>query len=139
MISKFITAILFALVVSILPAAAASPKAIFAGKYDGITLMENVVGDRIFYSPVRFKISKSGVITGTAYNDDTAKLLTVKGSIGKVTSLFGVRFIGKASGTFSDGTKWTVEIEAQKGASGRVISGKARKGAYSGSVSLTDL
>ncbi len=135
---KFITAALFALVLTILPAHAGSKK-IFRGKFDGIASLENVVGDRIFYSPVRFSISKTGKITGTAYNDQTQQLLKVSGTIKKVKSLFGIRFIGNASGTFSDGTKWTAEVEANKGVSAKIISGKARKGAYSGTLSLTNL
>lgn len=136
---KLITAALFTLVLSISSVHASPSKKIFAGNYDGIAKLENVTGDYIFFSPVRFKISKLGVITGTAYNDDTGKLLKVKGKINKVKSLFGIRFIGKASGTFSNGTKWTADVEAQKGQSGKIISGKAKRGAYSGTLSLTNL
>ena len=134
---KLITAALFALVLTILPAHAS--KRMFKGNYDGIAQLENVVGDRIFYSPVRFNVNKTGKITGTAYNDATQKLLKVSGKIKKVKSLFGIRFIAQASGTFSDGTKWTAEVEANKGVTAKIISGKARKGKYSGSVSLTNL
>lgn len=136
---KLITAALFTLVLSISSVHAGGPsKAIFAGKYDGIAQLENVKGDSIFYSPVRFKITKKGVITGTAYHEDSDKVLKVKGKIGKVTSLFNIQFTGKASGTFSDGTKWTAEIEAQKGVSSKIVRGKARKGVYSGPLSLTN-
>ena len=136
---KSLAAALFALVLTVVPALAEPSKKIFAGSYDGIAEITNKIGDSVFYSPVRFKISKQGVITGTAYRDDTDKLLTVNGSIGKVTSLFNISFTGKASGTFSDGTKWTAEVEAQKGATAKGIRGKARKGAYSGTLSLTNL
>jgi hypothetical protein len=136
---KAITTVLVASAIAASPATAAPSKKIFSGNYDGITEIENVMGDSVFYSPVRFKITKTGVITGTAKNYQTGKLLTVKGKIGKVTAFFGIRFIGKASGTFSDGTKWTAEVEAMKGVSGKLIRGKARRGAYSGSLSLTNL
>ncbi len=131
-------AVLFALVLTMLPAHSSS-KAIFKGNYNGIASLETATGDRLFYSPVRFKISNSGQITGTAYNDDTQSLLRVSGSIKKVNSMFGIRFIGKASGTFSDGTKWTAEIEANKGVTAKAIRGKARQGDYSGTLSLTNL
>jgi len=135
---KLITASLFALVVSVSSVEAAPSKKIFKGNYDGIAVLENVTGDRIFYSTVRFKIDTNGKITGTAYRDSTAKVYTVKGSITKVKVLFGIRFLGKASGTFSDGAKWTAEVEANKGVSAKIIKGKARKGAYSGDLSLTN-
>ena len=136
---KILTAALFALIVAIAPAQAGPSKKIFAGNYDGIAQGENIVGDRIFYSPVRMNISKSGKITGTAYFDDTQQLLKVTGSIKKVKSLFGISFTGKASGKFSDGTKWTAEVEAQKGVSGKIIRGTVRRDGYSGALSLTDL
>lgn len=135
---KLITASLFALVVSVSSVEAAPSKKIFKGNYDGIAVLENVTGDRIFYSTVRFKIDTNGKITGTAYRDSTAKVYTVKGSITKVKVLFGIRFLGKASGTFSDGAKWNAEVEANKGVSAKIIKGKARKGAYSGDLSLTN-
>lgn len=118
--------------------AAESPK-IFAGNYDGITQIENKFGKSIFYSPVRFKITKDGTITGTALKTGNGKLLKVKGSIGSVSSLFGIRFLGKASGTFSDGTRWTAEVEAMKGVSAKGIRGTARRDGYSGTLSLTNL
>lgn len=136
---KIITSALFALVFTLAPAQAAPSKKIFAGNYNGIAELQNVTGDRIFYSPVRMKINKSGVITGTAYSGATSKLLTVQGSITKVTSLFGISYIGKASGTFSDGAKWTAEVEAQKGLSAKGIRGHVRKKGYTGSLSLTNL
>lgn len=136
---NLLTTAIFALVIAVVPAHAGPSKKIFAGNYDGIALLENAVGDRIFYSPVRMKISKAGNITGTAYHGDTAKLLKVKGSINKVKSLFGIRFIGKASGTFADGTKWTAEVEAQKGVSAKGIRGTVRRSGYSGQLSLTNL
>lgn len=138
---KLITAALFSLVLSITSVHAGPSKKIFAGNYDGITELENVKGDRIFYSPVRMKITQKGVITGTAYRDATGKIYKITGKIGKVKSLFGIRFIGKATGSFSDGTKWSAEVEANKGVSAKIISGKAkaRRGAYTGSVSLTNL
>lgn len=136
---KILTAAFFALIVAIAPAQAGPSKKIFAGNYDGIAQGENIVGDRIFYSPVRMKISKSGKITGTAYYDDTQQILKVTGSITKVKSLFGISFIGKASGKFSDGTKWTAEVEAQKGANGKIIRGNIRRDGYTGALSLTNL
>ena len=134
---KIITVALFSLVIAAIPAQAGPSKKIFAGNYDGIASLENIVGDRIFYSPVRMKISKTGKITGTAYNGDTQQILKVTGSITKVKSLFGIRFTGKASGKFSDGTKWKAEVEAQKGFSGKIIDGSVRRDGYSGSLSLT--
>lgn len=136
---KLITAALFTLILSITSVHAGPSKKIFAGKYDGITSLENVKGDTIFYSPVRMKITKTGVITGTAYRDATGKVYKVKGKINKVKVLFGIRYLGKASGTFSDGTKWTAEVEANKGVSAKIIRGKGKKGSFTGSVSLTNL
>ncbi len=135
---KLITASLFAMVISVSSVQAGPSKKIFKGNYDGIALLENVKGDRIFYSTVRFKIDTNGKITGTAYRDSTAKVYTVKGSINKVKDIAGIRFFGKAAGTFSDGAKWTAEVEANKGVSSKLIKGKARKGAYSGDLSLTN-
>ena len=136
---RSITTVLIASAFATAPALAAPSKKIFAGSYDGITEIRNDTGDTIFYSPVRFKIRRDGTITGTAKNHDTGKLLKVRGSIGKVTSLFGIRFTGKAAGTFSDGTKWNAEVEAMKGVSAKGIRGKARRGGYSGALSLTNL
>jgi hypothetical protein len=135
---KLIAAALFALVISLLPAQAGPSKRIFKGSYDGYTLLEDAKGERIYYSPVRVKISKTGVITGTAYNDATDQLIKVKGTITKVKVLFGIRYLGTASGTFADGTKWKAEIEANKGISGKIFDGKAFKGAFSGKIALTN-
>lgn len=130
---------LFALVSSLpLGQAAAPSKAIFAGNYDGICQIETVTGDSIFYSPLRFKISKTGLITGTAYNDKTKILSKVTGKINKVTVQYGMSYIGKASGKLSDGTKWAGNVNAVKGIADKYISGKASQGAYSGSISLTN-
>lgn len=136
---KLITATLLTLVLSISSIQAGTSPKVFAGKYDGITSMENVTGKRIFYSPVRFKIDTKGKITGTAYRDATGKVYTVKGKIVKIKTLFGIRYLGTASGTFSDGTKWKAEVEANKGVSAKIIRGKAVKSTYSGTVSLTNL
>ncbi|RYD34517.1 MAG: hypothetical protein EOP87_09035, partial [Verrucomicrobiaceae bacterium] len=76
---KLITAALFTLVLSVSSVHAGTSPKVFAGKYDGITSMENVTGKSIFYSPVRMKIDTKGVITGTAYRDATGKVYTVKG------------------------------------------------------------
>ncbi|MES2661467.1 MAG: hypothetical protein V4689_22805 [Verrucomicrobiota bacterium] len=135
---KLITAAVFALVISITSVQAGPSKRIFKGDYDGYTLMEDLKGNRIYYSPVRLKISKAGVISGTAYNDATDKLIKVSGSITKVKVLFGIRYLGTASGTFADGTKWKAEIEANKGVSGKIFNGKATKGRYSGEIKLTN-
>jgi hypothetical protein len=135
---KLVTAALFALVVSITSVQAGPSKRIFKGNYDGYTLMEDLKGDRIYYSPVRLKITPAGKITGTAYNDDTDKLIRVNGKITKVKVLFGIRYIGTATGTFADGTKWKAEIEANKGVSGKIFDGKAWKGRYSGDIELTN-
>ena len=135
---KLITAALFALVVTVLPAHAAPSKKIFAGAYDGYTLLENAKGERLYYSPVRLKISQSGVITGTAFNDATDKLIKVNGSITKVEVLFGIRYLGTASGTFADGTKWKAELEANKGVSGKIFDGKASNGKFTGRIALTN-
>ena len=136
---KLITTALFALIVTVIPAHAGPSKAIFKGDYDGIASLETVTGDRLFYSPVRFKIDRTGRITGTAYNTNTQKLLKVSGSIKKVKSMFGIRFLGTATGKFSDGAKWTAEVEANRDVSAKIISGKARKGKYTGTLSLTNL
>ncbi|MES2474292.1 MAG: hypothetical protein V4640_00835 [Verrucomicrobiota bacterium] len=135
---KLITAALFALVISITSVQAGPSKKIFKGNYDGYTLMEDATGNRIYYSPVRLKISPDGKITGTAFNDDVDKLIKVKGKITKVKVLFGIRYLGTASGTFADGTKWKAEIEANKGISGKIFDGKARKGSYRGEIALTN-
>ncbi len=135
---KYFAAIL-ALFLTLSVAQADNSKKIFRSNYDGIADLENVIGDSIFYSPVRFKISKTGKITGTAYNTTTMELVRVTGSIGKVKKSFGILFVGKASGKFSDGTRWKAEVQAQKGVRGKIIQGKARKGKFSGSLSLTDL
>ncbi len=133
---KLITTSLFALAISVSSVSAATSKKIFKGNYDGYANLESVTGVSIYYSPVRFKITGAGVITGTAYLADTKQLVNVTGSIGKVTVKSGFSYIGKASGKFSDGTKWDVEIQAVKGYSAKVITGKARKGSYSGSLQL---
>lgn len=131
---------LFALVSSVpLVQAAAPAKAILAGNYNGIASLETVTGDSLFYSPLRFKISKTGMITGTAYNDTTKVLSKVTGSVKKVSVSYGNYYIGKAVGKFSNGTTWTAEITAMKGQSGKTLSGKARQGAYSGSITMTNL
>ncbi|MES2438830.1 MAG: hypothetical protein V4584_07180 [Verrucomicrobiota bacterium] len=135
---KFITAALFALVISVTSVEAAPSKKIFKGNYDGYTLMEDAKGARIYYSPVRLKITPAGKITGTAYNDDTDTLVKVTGKITKVKVLFGIRYLGTATGTFADGTKWKAQIEAQKGIPGKIFDGKARKGIYSGDIELTN-
>jgi hypothetical protein len=137
---KLASLALLALVCSAPLATAASPsKTIFKGEYNGIATLETVTGDRIFYSPLRFKITKTGSIKGTAYNDATKVLSKVTGSINKVTVQYGRLYTGKAVGRFADGTKWTAEITALKGQTGKTISGKARNGAYSGSISMTNL
>jgi hypothetical protein len=135
---KLITAALFALVISQLPAQAGNSKKIFKGNYDGYTLMEDVKGQRIYYSPVRLKITKTGSITGTAYNDATDELIKVNGRITKVKVLFGIRYLGTATGSFADGTKWKAQIEANRGVLGKIFDGKASKGAYSGNIALTN-
>lgn len=138
---KYLTAILMTLFIALGTASAAKPanKKIFAGNYDGVLTMETATGARLSYSPVRFKIGPKGKITGTAYNPDTKKLHKVTGSIGKVKNLFNIRFTGSAKGKFADGTTWTATVEAQKGAKEKVIRGKGKKGAYSGTLSLTNL
>jgi hypothetical protein len=91
---KLITASLFALFISAATVEAGPSKKIFKGSYDGVVLLENAVGDNIVYSPVRFKISIAGVVTGTAYNSVTEKILKVNGSIGKVTVKSGIEYTG---------------------------------------------
>ena len=130
---------LFALVSSLPLAQAAAPsKAVFKGNYDGIARLETVTGESFSYSPLRFKISKVGVITGTAYNSKSMVLSKVTGKINKVTVKYGISFVGKAFGKFSDGTKWTAEVSAQRGQTGKTISGNARQGAYSGRIIMTN-
>lgn len=136
---RILTPVLAASVLATAPVLATESRKIFAGEYDGITEMENKTGKTIFYSPVRFKITRDGTISGTALRTSTGKLLKVKGSIGSVSSLFGIRFLGKASGTFSDGTRWTAEVEAMKGVSAKGIRGTARRDGYAGMLSLTNL
>jgi hypothetical protein len=136
---KLASLALFALVSSLPLAQAAAPsKAIFAGNYDGYCKIETATGASIFYSPLRFKISKTGIITGTANNYDTKVLGSVTGKINKVTVKYKKSFVGKASGKFSDGTKWTAEVNALKGTTAKYITGNASQGAYSGSISLTN-
>lgn len=130
---------LFALVSSVPLTQAAAPfNAVFAGNYDGIATLKTVTGDSLYYSPLRFKINKVGVITGTAYNDRTKVLNKVTGKINKVTVQYGMIYTGKAAGKFADGTKWTAELNNVKGQSGKIISGNARKGAFTGTISLTN-
>ncbi len=135
---KLASLALFALACSVPVATAASPsKTVFKGNYSGNAVLETVTGESIFYSPLRFKISKTGFITGTAYHDGV--LSQVTGTISKVTVQYQTLYTGKAAGKFSDGTKWTAEVTALKGQSGKYITGKGRKGSYSGSLSLTNL
>ena len=130
---------LFALVSSLPLAQAAAPsKAIFKGNYDGYCKLETVTGDSIYYSPLRFKISKVGLITGTAYNYDTKILHKVTGKINKVTVQFGRTYVGKASGKFADGTKWTADVNATKGLPYKFVNGKGRQGAFTGGLSMTN-
>lgn len=138
---KYLTAALFAFVLTLVPASAKAPsKKIFAGNYDGNSRIENAAGASEYYGPIRFKITKAGKITGTAKKSSTNQILKVSGKINKVKSLFGIQFTGKASGKFSDGTKWTAEITAQKGLSSKVITGKCtRPGGYRGGLTLTNL
>ena len=51
------------------------------------------------------KINKAATITGTAHNQKSGVISSVKGAIGKVTVQFGNGYTGKAIGSFSDGTK----------------------------------
>jgi hypothetical protein len=135
---KLASLALFALVSSVPLAQAAAPsKAVFKGNYDGICELETVTGQSIFYSPLRFKISKTGVITGTAYNDRTKVLGNVTGKINKVTVQYKTLYVGKASGKFADGTTWTAKVNATKGITEKYITGNAKQGAYTGTVTLT--
>ncbi len=136
---KLVTAALFALVISVTSVQAGPSKRIFKGNYDGILQLENVVGDSLFYSPVRFNISATGKVTGTAFSDKTQTLLTVKGQISRVTVQFGVLYKGKMTGTLSDGTKWNATVEAYSGVDAKLIKGKGKKGVYTGSLTLTNL
>jgi hypothetical protein len=135
---KIITAALFAFAISLMPAEAGKSKKIFKGNYDGYTLLQDAKGQRIYYSPVLLKISKTGSITGTAYHDATDQLIKVKGKITKVKVLFGIRYLGTASGSFADGTKWKAQIEANKGVPGKIFDGKAFKGVFRGNIALTN-
>jgi hypothetical protein len=133
---KLASLALFALVCSVPVAQAAPSKAIFKGSYDGIASLETVTGQDLFYSPLRLNISKTGLITGTAFREEV--LYKVTGKIGKVTVQYGRSYVGKASGTFSDGTKWTANVNAAKGLTAyNTILGKGTQGAYSGRLSLT--
>lgn len=136
---KLITASLFALVVSMATVEAGSSKKIFQGGYNGALLLQNPGGDSIVYSPLLFKISSTGVVTGTAYNSITRKTLQVKGAIGKVTVMSGLDYRGKVSGTFSDGTKWNAVVSTLKGLPYKTMLGKATNGSYSGQIALNNL
>jgi hypothetical protein len=136
---KLASLALFALASSLPMAHAAAPsKAIFKGNYDGVCKLEAVAGKSIVYSPLRFKISKTGLITGTASNDKSKVLSQVTGKIDKVTVQNKTLYSGKASGKFSDGTSWTAQVNADKGSSAKYISVKCKQGAYTGSARLVN-
>lgn len=134
--TQFLTATAFCFLLS-LTGATAQSKRIFAGIYLGNSAIENPVGDRIYYGPIRFKIDNKGIITGTAFNDRTDKLLTISGKIDQVKVQSGIYFTGKSAGRFSDGTKWKVEVTALKGAASNALSGSCSKGTYRGSIQAT--
>lgn len=133
---KYLTATAFCLLFP-LTAVSAQNKQIFSGIYLGNSAIENPVGARIYYGPIRFKIDKKGNIAGTAFNDNTNKLLTISGKIDKVSVQSGIYYVGKATGKFSDGAKWKADVSALKGASGKALSGTCVKGKYRGSIQAT--
>jgi hypothetical protein len=135
---KLITASLFALVVSVATVEAGPSKKIFQGSYTGALLLQNSGGDSIVYSPLKFKISGTGVVTGTAFNSSTQKTVKVNGAIGNVTVISGLDYRGKVSGTFSDGTRWNAVVSTLKGLPYKSILGKATKGSYSGQIALNN-
>lgn len=132
--NQFLSATVLCLLLSLTGASAQSKK-IFAGIYLGNSAIENPVGDRIYYGPIRFKIDRKGIITGTALR--TGKLLTISGKIGQVNVQSGIYFTGKAAGRFSDGTKWKADVTALKGTSSNALSGSCSKGTYRGSIQAT--
>ncbi len=96
---KYLTATAFCLHLS-LAAAAGQGKKIFAGIYLGNSSIENPLGARIYYGPIRFKIDRKGTVTGTAFNESTDKLLSISGKISQVNVQSGLYFTGKVAGTF---------------------------------------
>lgn len=134
---KLTTTTLFSLGISMIPTQAAAPsKAIFKDFYQGTCTIQTSVGGT-YYDKVIFKINKTGTIIGTAHNQKSGALSTVKGSIGKVTIQYGSSYTGKAAGSFSDGTKWTASVVATKGYPDKGINGTAKNGAATGIINLT--
>ncbi len=149
MIKNLLTAF-FAFTLLAAPAMAQGSKTkAFKGNYDGASQLQNPIGDSIFYTPIKLKVDKKGNVSGTAAkdiigdedalgNDIPTVLLTVTGKIKKVkTSNGGTQ--GKASGTFSDGTKWTGTFMAFKGVSAKTFSANGTNGSFSGIVVATKL
>ena len=134
---RITTSILLPLVISTVTAQAAAPsKAIFKDLYQGTCTIQTSI-DGTYYDKVIFKINRTGTITGTAHNQKSGVLSTVKGSIGKVTVQYGSSYTGKAAGSFSDGTKWTASVVAAKGYPDKGINGTAKNGAATGIINLT--
>jgi hypothetical protein len=134
---KSITNTLFTYGILMIQAQAAAPsKAIFKDLYQGTCTIQTPI-DGTYYDKVIFKINKTGNITGTAHNQKSGALSSVKGTIGKVTVQFGNGYTGKAIGSFSDGTKWTASVVATKGFPDKGINGTAKNGAATGIINLT--
>jgi hypothetical protein len=147
---KYITSALLAITLSAAPALAQGSKTkIFKGSYnDGAGQLTNAIGDSIFYTPIKLNVSKTGKVTGTAAfdivgdedalgNDIPPRLVNVTGKIKKVKTVGGQLFQGKASGSFSDGTKWKGTFTALKGQSVKSVTASATNGAYSGTFVAT--
>ena len=134
---KITTTTLSIFAVSIISSQAASPsKVIFRDVYNGTCTIQTSI-DGTYYDKVILKINKTGKITGSAHNQKSGELSAVKGVIGKVTIQYGSGYTGKATGSFSDGTKWVASIVATKGYPDKGINGTATNGAASGIINLT--
>ena len=114
----------------------APSKAIFKDFYQGTCRIQTSI-DGTYYDKVVLKINKAGTITGTAHNQKSGVISSVKGAIGKVTVQFGNGYTSKAIGSFSDGTKWSASVVANKGHPDKGINGTAKKGAATGIINHT--
>ena len=92
----------------------APSRAISKDIYQGTHTIRTSI-DGTYYEKVISKINKAGTITGTAHDQKSGVISSVKGAIGKVTVQFGYGYTGKAIGTFSDGTRWSASEVANKG------------------------
>ncbi len=133
---KTLTVIAFFFLTLAGEASAGSKTKIFAGIYQGNASLESSTGDSRFYSPVRVRVSNSGKIVGTAYFSDSATLYRVKGQIRRVKVTGSLLYQAKATGNFSDGTRWVVTFTGSPAVDTRSASGTAKLGDYRGSLLL---